>query len=100
MDDLGFLAAFVFFFVLFLVPWSIMINWMYNNTKGSLLLVAVLHGSEIWVAYWMMKTGINPGDINNYWGYGLVLFLVAIWLILRYGAEDLSRKHIRIKYPA
>ena len=45
----GFLVAIVTMTLLFLLPWSIFHSWIYNNTK-SRLLVAILHGSEIWVA--------------------------------------------------
>ncbi len=91
----GFLAAFVVMFVLGLL-WSIFYTWMFNNTQGSLLLVAVLHGSEIWTAYWMMRTGIDPKNLDNYWGYGAVLILVATVMVITAGPKDLSRKYSRI----
>lgn len=47
----GFLVAMVAFMLMLVLPWSIFYSWIFNNTRGSLLLVAVLHGSEIWVAY-------------------------------------------------
>lgn len=98
ITDLGFLAALGIFFLLFMIPWSIFSSWIYNNTKGSLLLVAVLHGSEIWVAYWMMEARISPKRIDNYLSYGLVLLVVAVLITLRNGQVDLSRKYRRIRY--
>lgn len=92
----GFLVAIGAPFVMFLLPWSIFFSWVFNNTKGSLLLVAVLHGSEIWVAYWMVRAGINPNNLDNYWGYGAVMILIVIMIIIRTGSRNLSSKHNRI----
>jgi membrane protease YdiL (CAAX protease family) len=92
----GFLVALATLFLIFLVPWSIFFSWIFNNTRGSLLLVALLHGSEFWVAYWMLSTGINPNDLNNYWGYGAVLVLIAIIIVVTTGPQNLSRTHSRI----
>ena len=92
----GLLVAMGASILVFLLPWSIFYTWIFNNTRGSLLLVAVLHGSEIWVAYWMMSAGINPNNLDNYWGYGAVMVVAAITIILTNGTQDLSRKRERI----
>jgi membrane protease YdiL (CAAX protease family) len=84
--------------VMLTLSWSIFFSWIYNNTKGSLLLVAILHGSEIWLAYWMMRTGISQNNLDNYWGYGMVMVLTAIIMVIVTGSQNLSRKHKRIVY--
>jgi hypothetical protein len=65
---------------------------------GSLLLVAALHGSEIWLVYLMMSMGINQNNFDNYWGYGMVMVLVAFLVVIITGPQNLSRKHTRIVY--
>jgi membrane protease YdiL (CAAX protease family) len=94
----GILVAVLAAFLLFMIPWSIFYTWIFNNTKGSLLLVAILHGSEIWVVYWMVSMGINPNKLDNYWGYGAVMVLVAVIVVFTSGPANLSRKHKRIDY--
>ena len=94
----GFLVAFGVSILMFALPWSVLFGWIFNNTNGSLLLVAILHGSEFWVAYWMVRTEINPNNLDNYWGYGAVLVLTAIVIILKTGSEDLARKQKRIMH--
>jgi membrane protease YdiL (CAAX protease family) len=94
----GFLAAFITMILMLILPWSIFFTWIFNNTKGSLLLVAILHGSEIWVVYWMMSTGVRPDNLNNYWGYGMVMVLTAIMIVIISGSRNLSRKYNRIVY--
>jgi hypothetical protein len=91
----GFLVAFGILLLLFLVPWSIFSIWIFNNTRGSLLLVSVLHGSEFWVAYGMLSLGINPTNLDNYWGYGVLLVVVAMFLVIVNGPKNLSGERIR-----
>lgn len=93
----GFLIAFSAMLLLIL-PWSIFYTWLFNNTKGSLLLVAVLHGSEVWLVYWMLSMGISQNNLNNYWGYGTVMVLFAIIIVIVTGPENLSRRRKRIVY--
>jgi membrane protease YdiL (CAAX protease family) len=94
--QVGFLPAFVTMILLFQLPWAIFFTWLFNNTRGSLLLVAILHGSEVWTAFWMLSAGIDSNNIDNYWGYGAVLAVVAATIVLATGAQNLSRKHKRI----
>jgi membrane protease YdiL (CAAX protease family) len=98
--EIGFPLALGTFFLVFLLPWSIFFTWIFNNTRGSLLLVAVLHGSEFWVAYWMLRTGINPDNLDNYWGYGAILVITAIIIVITNGPQNLSRKHNRIVHQS
>jgi uncharacterized protein len=91
----GFLVAFFVMMVLNLV-WSILYAWIFNNTQGSLLLVAVLHGSEIWTAYWMVRLGIDPNNLDNYWGYGVMMVLAATGVVLMSGPKELSRQDRRV----
>jgi len=91
----GFPVTFSVVLVLIL-PWSIFQTWMFNNTKGSLLLAAVLHASEIWVATCMASMGIDKNNLANYWGYGTAMILTAILLVLLTGPEHLSRTQKRI----
>lgn len=92
----GFLAAFLATMLLFQLPWAVLFYWIFNNTRGSLLLVAVLHGSEIWTAYWMASAGIDPGNLDNYWGYGGAMVVAAALIVLAAGTNNLSRRYARI----
>jgi membrane protease YdiL (CAAX protease family) len=93
----GFLIAFSAM-VMLTLPWSIFYTWMFNDTEGSLLLVAMLHGSEIWLPYLMASMGISPNNLENYWGYALVMNLAAVIIVMVTGSQHLSRKHRRIVY--
>lgn len=92
----GFLIAMGAFILINQIPWSIFYTWMFNNSKGSILLPAVLHGTEVWFAYWIISTGINQGNFDNYWGYGLIMVLIAIIIVITSRAKNLSRKNERV----
>lgn len=94
----GFPIAFTTMILMLMLPWSVFYTWMFNNTKGSLLLVAALHGSEIWLVYLMTGMGISPHNFDNYWGYGIVMVMVAFLIVIINGPQNLSRKHKRIVY--
>jgi membrane protease YdiL (CAAX protease family) len=96
----GFLQAMGAIILLFMFPWSILYTWIFNNTRGSLLLVAVLHGSEIWVAYLMMSNGIDSNNLDNYWGYGAILLVSAMLIVILTGSQNLSRKYTRIVHQS
>ena len=94
----GFLIAMGAFILINQIPWSIFYTWIFNSTRGSLLLVAILHGSEVWVAYWWLSTGVDTNNFDNYWAYGVVMVVTAVVIVLAAGPKNLSRKHERIKY--
>jgi len=91
----GLVIAMGAFILINQLPWSIFYTWIYNNTKGSLLLVAVLHGAEVWVSYWGLSSAVDPNNFDNYWGYGVVMLVVAAIIVITNGANNLSRKHGR-----
>ena len=74
------------------VPWSILLTWMYNHTKGSLLLVCVFHGAEAWKEYFVDPEMLAASEV----GFAVVLTIVAIVVVFTSGAENLSRTHERI----
>lgn len=78
---------------LFVIAGSVQSTWVFNNTKGSVLLQAVLHGAgNAWVGEY----------INVYRGYfgGILSFmaievLISVIVVLVTGATNLSRRHAR-----
>jgi len=69
---------------------SILYTWVFNNTKGSLLLVTLFHAS--WNTAWVLlpMQAVSPADIVVYW-------LAAILVVLAAGPEKLVR---RAKVPS
>lgn len=70
----------------YVTSWSILFTFLLNNTKGSLLLACVFHGSEAWVlALW------NQGNPIGFIGLSIAMTIAAIIIVLIYRAENLSR---------
>jgi membrane protease YdiL (CAAX protease family) len=92
----GFLFAFGVLLLFFQLPWSIFFGWVFKKTRGSLLLATLLHGSEFWVAFWMIAAGIDSKNLNNYWGFGALLLVAAAILVIWNGPQNLSCKHSRV----
>ena len=83
----GLLPAFLTFSV-FVIVSSIWFTWIFNNTGGSVLLAAVMHGaSNTWGAYIDVYRGYFGGILT----FGVVSALVTIIIVLIAGATNLSR---------
>lgn len=80
-------------YTVFIIAWSIQYTWVFNNTKGSVLLAAVVHGAgNAWMGGYI--------DVyRGYWG-GVVTFtvvsvVVSIIIVLVAGPANLSRTNER-----
>lgn len=71
------------------VPATILFSWLFNNTKGSLLLVTLFHAS---IQYSNNFLGVIPTQTAN-----ILTWLVAIAVILFTGAVHLSKSNERIQ---
>jgi len=88
----GVVPALLGFTIFFLIPWSILFTWLYNNTKGSLLLAFVFHSSQAWFVLFL-----DPDNLfGPYLGYTIIMAVTAIVVVLISGPKNLSRKHERI----
>jgi membrane protease YdiL (CAAX protease family) len=96
-QTLGFVPAMLGFFV-YLIAWSILHSWVYNNTRGSVLMMCLMHGSEAWVGYFLFAGAFDQDfrDLSELGGMVAVMIVAAIAVVLVYGAKNLSRKHERI----
>jgi membrane protease YdiL (CAAX protease family) len=70
----------------YVIPWAILWTCLMNNTKGSLLLAIVLHAGEAWVL-----SSWNIDNISSYVGLGIGMTIVAIIVVLVFGAKNLSK---------
>jgi len=91
VQEAGFVSAFLGYSI-FLFGWSTIYTWVFNNTRGSVLLAAVVHGAgNTWAGY----LGNYRGDIGNLWAFAGLTLVVAIIIIVLAGPEHLSRQNKR-----
>jgi membrane protease YdiL (CAAX protease family) len=88
-------------FLVFMLPVSVLITWVFNSTGGSVLVVMVLHavlnasGTPMWRAipeYGAMESPTVALVTYNYLLQAAVLWAAAIAVVLVYGATNLSRR--------
>jgi membrane protease YdiL (CAAX protease family) len=89
---LGFVPAMLGFLV-YLMAWSILHTWVYNNTHGSLLMMCLMHGSEAWVGYFLFAGAFDQSfrDLGELGGMVAVMIVAAIVVVVVYGPENLSK---------
>lgn len=85
-------------FLISTVSMTVIFTWMYNHTRGSVLLAYFLHGAtNTWTQVFAIDHNVNPlvsGAMT-----GLTVF-VALILIVTMGTENLSRSGTRIQESA
>jgi membrane protease YdiL (CAAX protease family) len=75
---------------------SVIYTWVYNSTGGSLFAVVVLHGATI--ASGKLFAGrelFDPTGVIT----GLLFVVIAVWLVWRYGAANLSWRDRVVAQP-
>lgn len=73
---------------------SILFTWMYNNTKGSVLLAYILHAS---MNTWTEFFAVDSANVFQNWILTGVIVALAVIVLIFSGAENLSRKNQRIQ---
>jgi membrane protease YdiL (CAAX protease family) len=89
-----FLQSTTFWFLFNILAFTILLTWVYNNTNGSILLVALFHTASN-VCDWIVPTNmavtqvtsIRPSIIQ-----GILTWILAIVIIILFGAKQLSKK--------
>jgi membrane protease YdiL (CAAX protease family) len=87
-------------FLVFLLPVSILITWVFNSTGGSVLMAMILHAvlnasGPLWRAipeFGAMESTTTAVITYVYLTQAAVLWVGAIVLVLVYGASNLSRE--------
>ncbi len=97
-QEVGFLASFLGYAV-FVIAWAIQLTWVFNNTGGSVLMVAVVHGAgNAWIGGFFDVAG-QAGVVGN----GILAALMALFsaaVVAAAGPEHLSRTNARDVLPA
>jgi hypothetical protein len=73
---------------------TIVFNWVFNNARGSVLLIMVMHAANNAVSGAFFSPMFSGGDsIRQSWMLALVWTVVAILVIVISGPNNLSRKY-------
>jgi len=76
----------------FVIANSVQFTWLFNNTKGSVLLAAVFHGaSNAWAVY----LGIGKSPFGGILTLMALSVLITVVIVVMAGAKDLSHTYKR-----
>ena len=86
-------------FLIFMLPGSILITWVFNSTGGSALIIMILHAmlnassSPLWRAIpdYSTREATTAVVTHLYLVQAAVLWVAAVAVVLVYGSRDLSR---------
>jgi uncharacterized protein len=88
----GFIPTFLGY-SLFVIAWSIQYTWVFNNTKGSVLLAAVMHGAgNAWLGYIDV---FSRGHFGGILTFSVVSAIISLIVVLMAGPAHLSRTNHR-----
>jgi hypothetical protein len=80
-------------YTVFVIAWSIQYTWVFNNTKGSVLLAAVLHGAgNAWIGGYI---DVYRGHFAGVVAFMVVSVIVSVTIVLFAGPTNLSRTNGR-----
>ena len=79
-------------YTVFVSAWSIQYTWVFNHTRGSVLVAAVLHGAgNAWIGY----IDVYRGHFGGVVAFTAVSVLVSSLIVLLAGPTNLSRTNER-----
>ena len=84
-------------FTLRVIGLSVLFTWLYNNTRGSVLLAYLLHAA---VNTWSRVFPIDHAPPLADWLSTGVTCLAAAAVLAAFGAEHLTRNGRRVRHPA
>lgn len=83
-------------FMLHIMAFAVTQTWLYNSTKGSLLMVTIMHASSNTAGIFVPKAStVSNENMGAYIGWVLLEVLVALIVIVTTDPEHLSRTETR-----
>jgi membrane protease YdiL (CAAX protease family) len=90
--DAGLIPA-VLMYTVFVTAWSVQYTWVFNNTKGSVLLAAVFHGAgNAWIGGYI---DVYRGHFGGVVTFMVVSVVVSTLIVFVAGPAHLSRRNKR-----
>ena len=83
-----------FWYMFSIIPFTIIFTWVYNNTKGSLLIAVLFHTASN-TADWLvpiLPDLTSASGIRSYILHGGLMWIVAIIVVTAFGSAHLSWK--------
>jgi membrane protease YdiL (CAAX protease family) len=80
--------------IVFVISWTVVFTWLFNNTRGSVLLAMLMHAMNNTISGSFIGPMFSGADsVRQGWLYAALWCAVAIVLVVVAGPKHLSRKH-------
>src|SRR5215203_1204246 len=80
--------------IVFIIVWTITFTWLFNNSRGSVLLAMLMHAMNNTISGSFFGPMFSGADsVRQGWFYAALWCAVAVVLIVVYGPQHLSRTH-------
>jgi uncharacterized protein len=77
-----------------IIAWTVVFAWLYNNTRGSVLLAMLMHTMSNTISGEFVSQMFSGTDsVNQAWLRGALWCVVALVVVIVAGPAHLSRKH-------
>ncbi len=81
-------------FLLGILPLSVLFTWVFNNTKGSILIAVLFHGEANFAFLFFPILPAETGELGPFKWYVGLLWIVAIIVLVVEGPARLSRRSL------
>jgi len=82
-------------FVIAVIASSVLYTWIYNNTRGSLLIIVLFHATTN-LPLSLYSAALLDGAAPTFLIYGALMVMTAATVVAVAGPVDLSRRHRRL----
>jgi uncharacterized protein len=80
--------------IVFVISWTVVITWLFNNTRGSVLLAMLMHAMNNTISGSFFGPMFSGADsVRQGWLYAALWCAVAVVVVVVAGPKHLSRKH-------
>ena len=80
--------------IVFVISWTVVFTWLFNNTRGSVLLAMLMHAMNNTISGSFIGPMFSGADsVRQGWLYAALWCAVAVVLVVVAGPKHLSRKH-------
>ena len=87
--------------IVFVIAWTVVFTWVFNNTRGSVLLAMLMHATNNTISGSFFGPMFSGADsARDAWLFAALWCATAVVVVIVYGPQHLSREHRKQEDPA
>src|SRR5215203_3722191 len=86
--------------IVFVIAWTVVFTWVFNNTRGSVLLAMLMHATNNTISGSFFGPMFSGADsARDAWLFAALWCAAAVVVVIVYGPQHLSREHRKQEDP-